>query len=1190
MFYRASRNLLICGLAVLVCLQGLLLGFGGDAAFANEASGSVVVEPFESTSALFATSAQARSVRIDLVSRPETIHYGFRAVKLSYDFTGTSGTSAAYVNFRDPSGTTGRTMPGKPTRIGVWVYGDGTNRWLRGQLQDAAGARVAIDFTTSSGLNWKGWRFVSAAVPATLQAPIKVNQLYIAETKADNKTAGAIYFDQLRAFYGSFNVLGLDIAGVPPLSIGETAKARVFATYANASAPTALSSGVTFSSDNAAVASVDANGNVTAVGVGTAVLKASYPGAPEASYPVTVTANPVQPERLETSGPTKLEAGSSGALRVYAAYAGASEPVAALDGVAFASSDPAVAAVDASGGIAAVAVGTATIQVSYRGATTSHSIEVTAPVPVLQSIEVKGLSAMTVGETAQAKVLGTYTWLPAPVDVTANATFASSDASVATIGASGAVTTHSFGTTRITATFEGKTASHTLVVNNPQEAPKRELRAAWIATVDNIDWPRKGVTDAAEQQQDLVEMLDELEDVGMNTVMLQIRPTADSFYPSEYFPWSEWLTGEQGQDPGYDPLAFAIEESRKRNLEFHAWINPYRISLFDDLGALVPDHPALQHPDWVVSYGGRLYFDPGIPEAKQYVIDGIVEVVEKYDIDAIHFDDYIYPYPVAGIDFPDQDTYEKYGAGFANKADWRRHVVNTFVQDVNAAIKAAKPHVKFGISPFSIWQNKAQHPLGSETSGFNSYLDLYTDSKRWVEEEWLDYVTPQVYWYIGFTTAAYDVLVEWWDHVARDRDIHVFIGQGAYRVGSDDPSWKNPDEISNQVQYNRNFDSIRGSMFYSAKWFANNPLGFADRLKQKPFRYPALVPEMPWLGGEAPNAPQSVSVIARGADGVELEWKDGGASEGDETFYYVVYRFEGENVGDTNRPESIVAKVHAEEGAVQRFTDETAEAEKTYTYVVTAVNRLHHESGESVPATVVNVPDTEAPATAAAVAGEERNGWYVSDATVTLTAADNGAGPLRTEFSLDDGATWQPYAAPIVLTDDGSHKVLYRSADAAGNVETSKSLTLGIDRTAPTIAFEGARSYAVDEFVVVACTASDTVSGIVYDPCAGPIVAAPAIELGVGTHEASVDAVDAAGNVGTATVAFTVEAPDTALLARLIEGYVAGEGEEGIEHSLIQKAAKGNFGAFENEVAAQTGKRLTAEQAAMLLAVARLLL
>ncbi|WP_309120611.1 family 10 glycosylhydrolase [Paenibacillus sp.] len=1189
MFNRISRKGIAAAVAALLGAQAILFGAGAEEASASVASGEVVVESFEQTTGLFASAAQARGVRLDLVSRPETIHYGFHAVKLSYDFTGTAGTSAAYVNFRDPSGTTGRTMPGKPTRIGVWVYGDGNDHWLRGQLQDASGTRTAVDFTTSSGLNWEGWKFVTAAVPAAMAAPIKLNQLYVAETKADNKNAGAIYFDQLRAFYGNFSVYGLDLAGVPPLAVGEAAQARAFATYANASAPTPVASGLSFASSDPAVATVDASGVVTAVGVGTAAITARYAGAPEASYAVTVAAESVAPERLEASGPTRLEAGANGEMRAYAVYAGLAEPVAALDGVTFASSDPGVAAIDAAGRVAAVAKGTATLTATYRGASTELALEVTDPVPVLQSIEVAGLRAMIVGSTQQAKVLGTYTWLPAPVDVTADAAFASSDPSVATVGADGTVVARAFGTSRITATFGGKTASHYLVVNEPHEAPKAELRAAWIATVDNVDWPRKGVTDAATQQQDYVELLDELQAAGMNAVIMQIKPTADAFYPSEYGPWSEWLTGQQGKDPGYNPLAFTLEEAHKRNLEFHAWFNPYRISLQDDVTKLVPDHPARLHPEWVVSYGGKLYFDPGIPEAKQFIIDGIMEVVEQYDIDAVHFDDYFYPYPVAGVDFPDQRTYETYGAGFANKADWRRHNVNTFVQEVAEAIKAEKPHVKFGISPFGIWKNKSQDPTGSDTNGLSSYDAIYADSKTWVEQEWIDYITPQIYWYMGYSPAAYDVLVEWWSDLVKGKNVHLYSGQAVYRIGSADPAWQNPDEMPNQVAYNRNYDEVRGSMYFSAKWFGDNPLGFTDRLKNELYREPALVPVMPWLGGAAPQAPAETSATARGGAGVELTWQDGGASAGDEAAYYVVYRFDGAAAGDTSRPEAIVGTARAADGAVQRFTDGTAASGATYTYVVTAVSRLHRESVPSAPATVRNVPDVEAPTTTAVASGEERNGWYVSRVTVTLTAVDNDAGAVRTETSFDDGATWRAYDGPIVLDEDGTHRITYRSADAAGNVEAAKTLAVGIDRTAPTILFEGARSYAIDEFVVVSCVASDTVSGVVYDPCIGAVVSMPALEVGVGTHEATVSAVDAAGNVGTAAATFAVEAPDGAVLARLIETYVSGPGEEGIQNSLIKKAEPGNLEAFANEVRALTGKRLTEEQAAMLLAVAELL-
>ncbi|MGV2912970.1 glycoside hydrolase family 10 protein, partial [Bacillus safensis] len=229
----------------------------------------------------------------------------------------------------------------------------------------------------------------------------------------------------------------------------------------------------------------------------------------------------------------------------------------------------------------------------------------------------------------------------------------------------------------------------------------REMRAVWIASVYNLDWPSKKGLPVAEQKQEFIRLLDEIKAMNMNAVIMQIKPTADAFYPSAYGPWSEYLTGTQGKDPGYDPLEFMIEEAHKRGLEFHAWFNPYRITMnHTDLSRLSADHPARQHPDWTIAYGNQLYYNPGIPETQDFIIGGIEEVVKNYDIDAVHMDDYFYPYKIAGVPFPDQETYEKYGKkAFTHIEDWRRDNVNQLVKQINDTIKKEKPYVKFGISP-----------------------------------------------------------------------------------------------------------------------------------------------------------------------------------------------------------------------------------------------------------------------------------------------------------------------------------------------------------------------------------------------------------------------------------------------------------------------------------------------------------
>lgn len=906
---------------------------------------SEVIEEFENLNLIAASAVRARA-ELGLVSRPETIFYGLHAVKLAYDFTGTTGTSAAYINFKDPDGSAGRTLPGKPNNLGLWVYGDGGNHWLRAQVE-AAGAKTTIDFTGTSGLSWNGWKYVTVKLPASPNHPIKLHQIYVAELKDTNKNSGALYFDRLTAQYTDAKAYALDIAGLTPMKAGESQRAAVYVTTANATEPVLVTEGVTLTSSDTAVATVSGS-IVQAVAPGETVITAQYSDAPPAVFSLKVTAEDVMPQSLEVSAPLKMEATTTAKMKAHAIYNGHPMPFQLADGVSFTSSRPEVATVGSDGQLNAVAKGQAEITVTYKGVTATHVLSVIDPVPVLKSIELQGLTAANVGDTFETAVMGTYTWLDQPVRVTEGVTYTSSNPDVASVDATGKVTGLKVGGTRITASYEGKTSALYVTVHQQTGMPKAEMRAAWIATVENIDWPEKGASPDVQKQQ-YITLLDQLQAAGMNAVIMQIKPTADAFYPSKYGPWSEWLTGVQGQDPGYNPLAFLIEETHKRNMEFHAWFNPYRVSMKDDINRLVPDHPARQHPDWVEAYGGKLYFNPGIPEARKFILDSVMEVVKNYDIDAVHFDDYFYPYPVAGVDFPDDDAYTQYGNGMS-KADWRRDNVNQFVKEVSEAIKKEKSYVKFGISPFGIWRNKsASVPEGSETNGLSSYEAIYADSKKWVDEEWIDYITPQIYWYRGYAPAAYDKLVDWWSGVVAGKKVHLYSGQAVYRIGTAD-SWQNPDEMPNQILYNRSFDEVKGSFYFSAKWFADNPLGFTDRLRDELYRYPALVPVMPWLKAELPEEPDDLTAKYI-QNGIRLKWE----AEDEET-YYVIYRFDGRKAGDISDPANILTMVRKQKGEMQFFDDKTVERNQTYTYVVTAVNRLHQESEASDPATVTAKP------------------------------------------------------------------------------------------------------------------------------------------------------------------------------------------------------------------------------------------
>jgi uncharacterized lipoprotein YddW (UPF0748 family) len=523
--------------------------------------------------------------------------------------------------------------------------------------------------------------------------------------------------------------------------------------------------------------------------------------------------------------------------------------------------------------------------------------------------------------------------------------------------------THRFGAATLAVVLAGSMLTSASVITvtataSPVECaapdpatPKRHMRAEWIASVVNIDWPSRPGLPAADQRAELTRWLDEAVARRLNTVVLQVRPTADAFWPSALEPWSEWLTGTQGQDPGYDPLAFAVTEAHARNLELHAWFNPYRIAMHADPHRLHPSHPARLHPDWVVPYGGRLYYDPGIPEARRFTQDAILDAVTRYDIDAVHFDDYFYPYPVAGQQFGDDATYRQHGAGFANKADWRRHNVDLLVSELATRIVSAKPWVRFGISPFAVWRNRATDPAGSATTaGVQTYDDLFADTRKWVREGWIDYIVPQVYWNIGFPPADYAVLIPWWSTVVSGTDVHLYIGQANYKVGTSTqhPAWiNNPSELSQHLTFNRSHPAVAGDVYFSAKDVRANRLSHMDILVAEHYSRPALVPPTPQRAGKPPRRPHLIAARPT-PGGVELRW----ARTDRTTSSVAVHRFDGHRTVDPcalQDARSLVGTGRASAGLLQSFTDTTAAPGHEYTYVLTALDRLWNEGAASPP-------------------------------------------------------------------------------------------------------------------------------------------------------------------------------------------------------------------------------------------------
>lgn len=476
-----------------------------------------------------------------------------------------------------------------------------------------------------------------------------------------------------------------------------------------------------------------------------------------------------------------------------------------------------------------------------------------------------------------------------------------------------------------------------------QLPPKRELRAVWIATVENIDWPSRRGLSTEQQKAEFIALLDQHQRNGMNAVVVQIRPATDAFYNSPYEPWSEYLTGTQGQPPFpyYDPLEFMIAETHKRGMEFHAWFNPYRAVFNISRSSIAANHITRLRPQWFLTYDGKKYFDPGIPEVRTYVTSIVADVVKRYDVDAIHFDDYFYPYKVPGKEFPDNFSYRQYG-GNLPRDDWRRANVDAIIQMISKAIKAEKPWVKFGISPFGVWRNKDRDPEGSYTKGgLTNYDDLYADILKWLRNKWIDYVAPQLYWERGHRLVDYEILLNWWSQHGYGR--HVYIGHGVYRINSN-AAWKNPNELPMQIEEARAINTVQGSIFYSSSSFRGNPLGIEDILRNKLYKYPALRPTMSWLPNEMPEAPYFVDAFER-PGGLVIHWADGDTTG--RTKQYVLYRFENNeaiNVSDPTKIISIQAQASDPE-----FKDLTYVKGKTYTYIVTALDRLQNESHISEP-------------------------------------------------------------------------------------------------------------------------------------------------------------------------------------------------------------------------------------------------
>ncbi len=479
------------------------------------------------------------------------------------------------------------------------------------------------------------------------------------------------------------------------------------------------------------------------------------------------------------------------------------------------------------------------------------------------------------------------------------------------------------------------TALLAAVVMAAEAQPKREFRGAWIQCV-NGQW--LGMT-TEKMQQTLRFQLDELKKTGVNAIIFQVRPECDALYESKLEPWSRFLTGEQGRAPYpyWDPLKWMVDECHKRNMELHAWINPYRAKT-KVTSQLASNHVAVRHPERVFAYDGQFIMNPGMPENREYICNVAGDILRRYDIDGLHIDDYFYPYPAAGENIPDDTQFARYGNGINNKGDWRRYNVNLFIQQLHDTIIAVKPWVKFGVSPFGIYRNKRNAANGSDTNGLQNYDDLYADVLLWVNNGWVDYCVPQLYWQIGNKAADYKTLIGWWNQHAAKRPL--FIGEDIERtVKYPDVDNPNINQMPAKMKLHDEMPNVNGTVLWYAKAAVDNIGNYSSMLRSHFWRYPALQPSMPFIDGKAPKVVKRLKTMWIDNDFVLFWTAPKGEKWQDKAVKYVVYRFDkGERI-NTNNASKIVD-----------ITSDTfyklpyADGKKKHVYLVTALDRLQNES------------------------------------------------------------------------------------------------------------------------------------------------------------------------------------------------------------------------------------------------------
>lgn len=482
-----------------------------------------------------------------------------------------------------------------------------------------------------------------------------------------------------------------------------------------------------------------------------------------------------------------------------------------------------------------------------------------------------------------------------------------------------------------------------------QPVPKHERRAVWIATVGALDWP--WTTDPARQQEQLRAMLDRFRAIGINTIFFQVRAECDAFYASPYEPWSYWLTGRQGAAPSpyYDPLAFLIAEAHRRGIQLHAWVNPFRAER--RVGAYVLDsaHVVKRRPEWVLTIGSTRMLDPGIPQVRTYVVRVIADIVRRYDVDGVHLDDYFYPYPPNSIRNEDEASFARYNRGHADRATWRRENISLFFVELRDSLRAIKPWLPIGVSPFGIWKNGI--PQG--VSGLDSYQTLYADPLDWLSRGLVDYLVPQLYWPVG-GNPDFALLARWWAEMVGRFGRHLYLGHGLYRLDSGANGngfpW-GPSEFVGQLALGRSLAGVQGSAWFRAgNLIYGRGRDVADWLGSDPYSRPALVPAMPWLDGTPPRAPRNLRVDFPSGRALLLRWEEPEpASDGERARFYAVYRFRGRPPGKSDGlPADGLLGLTGE----RCWSNTLPPDGEPYYYVVTALDRVGNEGPMSAPVSV----------------------------------------------------------------------------------------------------------------------------------------------------------------------------------------------------------------------------------------------